>query len=410
MKKAMIMSVGGSPEPLKKSLAQHQPDVVIFFASHDSVLKAGDVFQDSATKPKTETEITENPNSLYECYKSAKRCVERAARQEIPDKDIIVDYTGGTKVMSAALLLATAGRAFGFNYVGGDVRSKEGLGVVQNGHEQMYEDMNPWSAFAEEERRQIVTLFNARRYGAVIQIMDNYNRALPPQIESYFKFVRLLSYGFLNWDQFQHKKALDCLQKGVAALDQHLKYYPGDQYDQLEKELQQHIDFLSHLLEKTNQMQNFDAILIKELINNARRRIQDKSFDDAAARIYRALELYGQICFVRTIGCSNDKVKPEKIPQSLRDEFIRKYRDPHSDMMKLPLQATFTVLRATGHEAGQRFFEYEKKIKDIQSNRNRSILAHGIQPVSEHAAQSILETVSDFVQVKDYFDFPKLQG
>lgn len=228
MKKAMIMSLGGSPEPLKKSLAEHQPDVVIFFASHDSVLKAGDVVQDVLIRPKTEIEITENPNSLYECYKSAKRCVERAARQEIPDKNIIVDYTGGTKVMSAALLLATAGRSFGFNYVGGDVRSKEGLGVVQNGHEQMYEDMNPWSAFAEEERRQMVTLFNARRYGAVIQIMENYKRALPPQIESYFKFVRLLSHGFLYWDQFQHKKAQDCLQKGVAALDQHLKYGSSD--------------------------------------------------------------------------------------------------------------------------------------------------------------------------------------
>lgn len=410
MKKAMIMSVGGSPDPLKKSLAQHQPDVVIFFASHDSVLKAGDVVQDVLIRPKTETEITENPNSLYECYKAAKRCVERAARQEIPDKDIIVDYTGGTKVMSAALLLATAGHAFGFNYVGGDVRSKEGLGVVQNGHEQMYQDMNPWSAFAEEERRQIVTLFNARRYGAVIQIMENYKRALPPQIESYFKFVRLLSYGFLYWDQFQHKRAQDCLQKGVAALDQHLKYYPGDQYDQLEKELQQHIEYLSHLLEKTNQMQNFDAILIKELINNARRRIQDKSFDDAAARIYRALELYGQLYFAKTIGCSNDKVKPEKIPQPLRDEYIHKYRDPHTNMMKLPLQATFTVLRAAGHEAGRRFFEYEKKIKDIQSSRNFSILAHGIQPVSERAAQSILETVTDFVQMEEYFDFPKLPG
>jgi CRISPR-associated protein (TIGR02710 family) len=410
MKKAMIMSLGGSPEPLKKSVAQHQPDILIFFASHDSILKAGEVLQDAVIRPKTETEITENPNSLYECYKAAKRCVDRASRFDMPEQDIIIDYTGGTKVMSAALLLATAGRAFGFNYVGGDVRSKEGLGVVQNGHEQMYEDMNPWSAFAEEERRQIVTLFNARRYSAVIQIMENYNRALPPQIESYFKFVRLLSYGFLYWDQFQHKKAYDCLRKGVDALHQHLKNYPGDQYDQLEKELQQHIEYLLNLLGKTNQMQNFDAILIKELINNARRRIQNKSFDDAAARIYRALELYGQICFEKTLGCANDKVKPAKIPQELREEFIRKYRDPQTDMMKLPLQATFTVLRAAGNESGRRFFEYEKKIKDIQSSRNFSILAHGIQPVSEHAAQSILETVTDFVQMKEFFDFPKLLG
>ncbi len=409
MKKAMIMSLGGSPEPLRKSLAEHQPDILIFFASHESVLKAGDVLQDAGIKPKTETEITEDPNSLYQCYKAAKRCVDRVARHELAKQNIIVDYTGGTKVMSAALLLATVGHAFVFNYVGGDARSKDGLGVVQDGHEKMYEDMSPWSAFAEEERRQIVTLFNARRYGAVIQIMENFNRGLPSQIESYFKFVRQLSKGFLFWDQFQHKKALDCLQKGVAALDQHLKYYPDDQYDQLKNELLQHIEYLTNLLEKTNQMQNFDAVLVKELINNARRRIQDKSFDDAAARIYRALELYGQICFQKAKGCSNDKVKPEKIPQDLRDEFIRKYRDPHSGMMKLPLQATFIVLKATGHEVGERFFTYEEKIKNIQSARNKSILAHGIQPVSEHAAQSIMDTVTDFVQVKDYFDFPKLQ-
>ena len=409
MKKIMILSLGGSPEPLRKSIAEHQPDILIFFASHDSVIKSGEVLQGLATKPKTETEIAENPNSLYECYKAAKRCVDRAARHELPEQDIIVDYTGGTKVMSAALLLATAGHSFGFNYVGGDMRSKDGLGVVQNGHEQMYEDMNPWAAFAEEERRQIITLFNARRYGAVIQIMENYNRGLPPQIESYFKFVRQLSNGFLFWDQFQHKKALDCLQKGVAALDQHLKYYPGDLYDQLKEELQHHIEYLSNLLRKTNQMQNFDAIIIKELINNARRRIQDKSFDDAAARIYRALELYGQLCFQKAMGCSNDKAKPEKIPQALRDEFIRKYCDPHTNLMKLPLQATFMVLQSAGHVEGQRFFECEKKIKDIQSSRNHSILAHGIQPVTEHSAQSIMETVTDFVQMNEYFNFPALR-
>ncbi|HOU51741.1 MAG: TIGR02710 family CRISPR-associated protein [Smithella sp.] len=409
MKKVMIMSLGGSPEPLRKSLAEHQPHILIFFASHDSVIKSGEVLQGLATKPKTETEITENPNSLYECYKAAKRCIDRAARREIPEQDIIVDYTGGTKVMSAALLLATAGHAFGFNYVGGDERSKDGLGVVQNGHEQMYEDMNPWAAFAEEERRQIVTLFNARRYTAVIQILDLCKRQLPAQIGAFFQFVRPLANGFLFWEQFRHKEALDCLKKGATLADDYLKHYADEHYTRLREELQNHINYLADLLTKTNGMQISNMILIKELINNARRRMDDKRFDDAAARIYRALELYGQICFEKTVGCANDRVKPAKIPEELREEFIRKYRDPQTDMMKLPLQATFTVLRAAGHDAGQRFFECEKKIKDIQSARNKSILAHGIQPVSERAAQSILETVTDFVQMKEYFDFPALR-
>ncbi len=409
MSKLMIMSIGGSPEPLKKSIAEHQPEILIFFASHDSILKTGEVLQGAGFKPnKIESEITENANSLFECYKAAKRCVDRAARNEIQEQDIIVDYTGGTKVMSAALLLATVGYAYGFNYVGGEARSKDGLGVVQNGHEKMYSDMNPWSVFAEEERRQVVILFNARRYSAVIQILDLCKRELPTQISTFFQFVRPLANGFLLWEQFRHKEALDCLKKGAVQLSDYLKHYTNENYQRLSDELKVHIDFLSEIMAKTNGMQIFDHILVKELINNARRRIADKRYDDASARIYRALELYGQICFEKKIGCANDKVKPGKIPQELREEFIRKYRDPRTDVMKLPLQATYEVLRAAGDEAGKRFYEYEAKIKNIQGSRNKSILAHGIQPVNERTVDDTLETVTGFCQMTDYFDFPKL--
>jgi len=409
MKKIMIISLGGSPEPLKKSIGEHRPENLIFLASHDSTQKSGDVLSGVDFKPlKTEYEITENPNSLYECYKAAKRCVDRASRYDVPECDIVVDYTGGTKVMSAALLLATAGYAYGFNYVGGDARSKDGLGIVQNGHEIMYADMNPWSAFAEEEKRQIVTLFNSRRYASAIEILNLCRRELPAQIETFFKVVRFLANGFLFWEQFRHREALDCLKKGSDALDHYIKHFPDDGYRLLKAELAAHIGFLSQLMEKTKGMQVFDVILVKELINNARRRIADTRYDDAAARIYRALELYGQICFEKKIGCPTDKVKPSRMPQELGDEFMRKYRDPRTGMMKLPLQATFEVLKAAGHEEGARFFQYEKKIKNIQSNRNHSILAHGIRPVGEPAARGILETVTEFVQMKEFFDFPTL--
>ena len=79
-----------------------------------------------------------------------------------------------------------------------------------------------------------------------------------------------------------------------------------------------------------------------------------------------------------------------------------------SGRLKLPLSATFEYLEAVGHEAGKRFVEKKDKIKNIQSNRNKSILAHGINPVTEKAIQSIFNAVSDFVQVNDFFDFPEL--
>jgi hypothetical protein len=92
----------------------------------------------------------------------------------------------------------------------------------------------------------------------------------------------------------------------------------------------------------------------------------------------------------------------------LSDDFNRKYFDPYIKHLKLPLSATFEYLKEMGHEAGERFFKNKKEIENIQSNLNYSILAHGINPVTEKAAQSIFSTVSDFVQETDFFDFPKL--
>ena len=184
--------------------------------------------------------------------------------------------------------------------------------------------------------------------------------------------------------------------------------YAGTSLENFLKDVQERRLFLEKIITQTESLKKFHTVLIVDILNNARRKINDKRYDDAAARIYRALELYGQIAFQKTADCSNDKVKPEILRESIKGEFIRKYRDPYRQLLKLPLAATFEFLKASGNSAGLRYFDRKKEIKNIQSNRNASILAHGIKPVSTKAVNSIFKTVSDFVQITDFFDFPKL--
>ncbi len=82
--------------------------------------------------------------------------------------------------------------------------------------------------------------------------------------------------------------------------------------------------------------------------------------------------------------------------------------DPQGGVIKLPLHATFRYLKETGQLSGDRYFDNLKAIKKIQSNRNASILAHGINPASDHGARSIFETVALFVQFQPIFDFSVL--
>lgn len=167
-------------------------------------------------------------------------------------------------------------------------------------------------------------------------------------------------------------------------------------------------ELLDRIIQETGHLKKLHPILVDDLLNNARRRLADGRCDDAAARIYRALELYGQIEFERTAGCLNSQVPKDAIPKTLRDEFISRYTDPQSGAIKLPLHATFRYLKEAGQASGDRYFENFKAIKKIQSSRNDSILAHGINPVSESAGRSLFETVSRFVQFQTVFDFPLL--
>lgn len=409
MSKLMIMSLGGSPEPLITSIDAHRPEKIFFLASHDSVALAGEILKGREPKPAAVYEITDDPNSMFESYKAARRCVDRAVKTGALPEDVVVDYTGGTKVMTAALILATIGRPYRFNYVGGEQRNKNGLGTVIDGCEKMFAEMNPWSVFAEEERRQVVTLFNRRRYSAVDEIIRIASeRELPREIDEYFRFIRPLAAGFLFWEQFSHEKAEEAIGKGMKYLNDYLRNYGDSQLEPFAATVGRCKEQLDRIIRETSNLKKLHPILVDDLLNNARRRLADGRCDDAAARIYRALELYGQIEFERVAGCLNSNVPKDAIPETLRDEFISRYADPQSGAIKLPLHATFRYLKETGQASGNRYFENIKAIKKIQSSRNDSILAHGINPVSDNAGRSIFETVSRFVQFQTIFDFPML--
>ncbi len=406
--KLMLMSLGGTPDPLIKSINRYEPEKIIFLASHNSVPISHTILSTMVQKPTAEFVITEDPNSLYECYTKALECIDRIRKTKIAAHEVMVDYTGGTKVMTASLLMAALGRAYRFNYVGGKLRDKEGLGPVMTGHEIMFTEASPWAVFAEEERRQIVALFNSRRFSAVTEIITGLDRQLPPRIEAYFNFILPLANGFLMWDQFSHKAAQRNLEKGLGHLEKYMQDRSAVELVPFLESTLSCKQYLDNLVAKIDGPNKFDHAMVTDLINNARRKMADKRFDDAAARIYRALELYGQIVFKEVAGCDNSKVKLNVIPGHLKEKFRKKYYDDYTKHLKLPLQATFEYLSAMGNEAGKRFFKKEKEIKKIQYNRNQSILAHGKTPVSEAGAKSILETVTRFVGNPEVFDFPQL--
>jgi len=158
--KAMILTVGGSPEPLIKSIGHFQPQRVIFIASNESVEQIPAIkakLQESACPRFDEHKIlVGNINDATHCYQKSLEAAGFLEKEGIPAEQTLADITGGTKVMSAALLLAAGAKGYIINYTGGSERTKDGMGTVITGSEFLFKQVTPWEALALEERRKSV--------------------------------------------------------------------------------------------------------------------------------------------------------------------------------------------------------------------------------------------------------------
>lgn len=387
--KAMIISIGGSPGPIIKTILNFKPEYVSFFSSQDTFgfiseikLKTGE----SGIKISAEVTIVEDVNNLVHCHEKAEEAIERVVKKGFQKNNIIVDYTGGTKNMSVALALASITHGFLFSYVGGDERTKSGVGTVIDGKERVYESVNPWDFFAIEERRKIALLFNHCQYQAARELME---RLLEKSVKyhSLFKKMIFLLEGYRLWDLFRHADALHQFDRArideiIESNDSKINDF-GNQTIKL-------MPMLHELAKKGKP--NFEMKIL-DLYANAERRFKEGKIDDAILRLYRVTEMIAQQALMENHGIDPSDVSSKKIPDSIREGFINKYRDSSDNKIKVPQSAAFTLLRELGDPLGIAFDDNKSVFLKIQQSRNNSYLAHGFKSSKKETYKAFREFV-----------------
>ena len=136
----------------------------------------------------------------------------------------------------------------------------------------------------------------------------------------------------------------------------------------------------------------------------------NRFFDDAAARLYRALELAAQLRLRRRHGIETSRVRPEQVPQGLREEYVRRYGDEGTGPLRVPLEAAYRLLGGLGDELGRRYEERREEMRRHLQLRNRSILAHGDQAISREGFEGFLAFCLEFLDIapEDLPRFPNL--
>jgi CRISPR-associated protein (TIGR02710 family) len=398
-KKFMLISVGGSSKPVVVSLNHQKPDYICFFVSEETKkIPQTEILPNLTFTPKHwDFLVTPAAEGLSESYRTISEELPRILKKwNINPSDIIVDYTGGTKNMSAALVLATIEYTSKYSYVGGVERTKEGIGVVVDDKEKMLFHDNPWMELALTERKKASILFNKGRYASAAEVLKDIANKIPEKEGIFFKSFSGIVEGYDLWDRFKHKDAHIKIRKN---LDTFKAYCYGSREERLNKlvdHIKRNVEFLEKLITEKEDYYFYD------LIANAKRRADlEGKYDDAVARLYRAIEFLAQNRLKSKYSIKTSNINKIDIPNSLRDEYIKKYTDPEGKI-NLPLYASYKLLEELHDELGKRFMvQYERELKHLLSLRNNSILAHGFDSISKNAYEKFYLNILEFANINE---------
>ncbi|MEW5954422.1 MAG: TIGR02710 family CRISPR-associated CARF protein [Bacillota bacterium] len=408
--KAMIISVGGSPEPIVFTIKENRPDFVCFFASEQSVDKVGEIKNGLGFSIRDCKVLVRDHQNILECYRRSLECIERVREAGYNNGEVLVDFTGGTKPMSAALFSVTLAEGCSFVYVGGNERDKNSLGIVKEGTEKIIPCNNPWDLYFVEQRKNLCLFFNRYQFAAgreiISGVLDHCREESPEK--DLFEGLKLVVEGYFEWDRFKHKEARELLAEArelltvFARLTRNVK--AGDFLAGLEFNLQ----YLNEFSRDTRGYKDLSRWHVLDMLGNAHRRFREGRYDDAIARLYRVLEMSAQWKLNSAHGIDTSSVPANKVPEAIRAEYIKKYS--RGDILQLPLTASFRLLHVLGDPMGNVFNGQREEVDKILHVRNYSILAHGIQPVGAEPFKKFAVQVMNIchVDAAELPEFPML--
>jgi len=402
MRKCLIMTVGtgvgGGLEAtesiahaIRVSIKRQNPTEVVFIVTRESAEKTIPILEreHGETPPHRMVHI-ENMNNVNEVHSKIR---EEAEKMKKRGYEVTIDFTSGTKAMSAGAVLAAVDEMTSISYVAGERKE----GKVREGREEILIS-KPITGILSRMEGVFARLFDTYQFSACLQVLDNLEEAAGKTEST--EACRRVVEGYRLWDLFDHAEAWKVLERE--------KIPAGNK------------KFLA-LIAKTREGLGKDQsiqprekqYLMVDLLNNAERRAEEGKFDDAVARLYRLTEMLAHYRLELDHGIAPSDVDPSTLPNRLREEYERK-RDAEGKI-KLGVHGSLTLLQEIEDPLGK--LKEEAEFKDLLKRRNSSILAHGLEPVGERVYRrfhsrivEVLESViGEGMEMKELCKFPSFE-
>ena len=358
-----------------------RPDKVIFFAS-DKSKGTVEYIEELFQKDNDEFIVGEDYqiviinaiDDLNTCFEAYESKIWELDYEDDNNYDIIMDYTSGTKTMSAAM--ASCGMFYSKDLisVGGD----RSTGEVSRGTE-IINYQNIYKIYDKFALMRTRNNFNANRFRACIDIL-NYIVDLNIHKESLMHLCK----SYYAWDNMDFEEAYNHLRK--VNLNQ-------VEFMEVKNDIKFNLKALGNIINsKSVNLKN--CYILASLINNSIRRSEEFKYDDAIARLYRSFELIAQIELTKYNIKSSDIDVSVLKQNNVSDEFIMDLEKTREDgKIRIGLEKDFLLLNELGNDLGKHYVDNESKIKNLTRKRNNSILAHGLDSLTQNDFDEFLDIV-----------------
>lgn len=443
----LVLSVGTSYEPIVLNIQLFQPKRILFLYTRQTEKTLGKIVKYCQLEPMVYEKSRVSETNPLDIYREIKKSYLNWNK---PQK-MYIDFTGGTKAMSAAAAMAGALIDVQLVYIGTDDYLAD-FRKPNPGSETLYYITNPLAVFGDLEIEKALTLFSEYNYAGAQEKLEILKESIPePDTRQQLNFVYLLAKAYEAWDALDFIPAAEYMEKLNQQLRRdrimHQDFLLMDFSGKLECQ-ENILRYLKEIPELVKEHKNMDILKDKNIIaslmftmcQNALIREEQEKYDMATLLFYRLLEMIEQRrlshynLFVSKMDYTKLKYNVKKQSdftginaeaqfellkqkvQVIKEEIFGKAGNGY-----LPEQVSllegFIILCALGdpivYEEKGRGIDRLKRIRSMVFLRNNSIFAHGLGPVGVmdymKFKKFVLETFQEFCRIEriNFNDYQK---
>ncbi len=398
MKKALVQSVGTGTRPdvdITKPLMWHLRKSGASFVSWVASDESQELAKKMARTLKLSQEEYEvhtlaNIEDVERAYRECLAVLRDLTQRGFAPEDIEVDYTSGTKAMTAGLVLAAvAHRCATLTYITGERLA----GVVKDQTERLV-SVEPRRVWADERIRLAMEFCRELNFAAANGLLTSLVDAWLGDHERQLREgVLLVVSAYAAWDRFDYARAFgELLKLGQSKLEDLRDFMP--------------VPEVPHRLLDLNPRADRGVVTaplvpdrVADLFNNSRRRLDEGRYDDALARLYRFAEMLAQGVLGKDYGINTANVDVSCAPEPMRAK-LEAHRNAKG-LVQIGLELDYEVLKALGHRLGVSFNSGEfHGLGVLLQKRNDSLLAHGFTPIAKEDVKSLMPRLKELAKLE----------